>query len=58
MTKPEKPIRENQPEVLAVIRREKTGKTLVVVKRGGEPVHVSEVIPEVLENLLTEKQPA
>lgn len=52
------PCPEQAPELLAVVRRESTGKTLVVVKRGGDPVHVSEVLPEVLENILPEKQTA
>jgi hypothetical protein len=37
------------PELIAVIRSSK--KTLIVVKRG-EPVHVSEVVPEALEQIV------
>lgn len=40
------------PQLLAVIRRESTGREIVVVERGGEPVHISEVLPEVLETIL------
>jgi hypothetical protein len=49
--------RKSAPQLLAVITRKSDGKQLVVVKRGGAPVHVSEVIPEVLATL-TEKQSA
>ena len=46
------------PQLLAVIRRESTGREIVVVERGGEPVHISEVLPEVLEKLSPEKPAA
>ena len=41
-----------QPELIAQITRKSDGKQILVVKRGGEPVHVSEVIPEVLESIV------